>query len=55
MFVAPPTITSREPAEEYSITAPLKVDLSCTAKGRSLPNITWYKNGAELQSDSHIG
>ena len=30
------------------ITAPLKLEIMCSASGRPVPTITWYRNGNEI-------
>lgn len=56
ILVVPATIQEFLPGESVIVvTAPLKIELSCTGKGRPAPTITWYKGEDKVLPDNNHG
>ena len=47
-IIAPPMVTYLSFDDTLVITAPLKLEIMCSASGRPVPTITWYRNGNEI-------
>ena len=55
IIIVPAMILSFLPDEPLTVSVPLKIELSCKGRGRPAPNLTWYKGGKEILSDSNHG